>query len=176
MLTALVVVLFSADPPRYIGGAEPTPLRQPAEPDRSPSIQACTFDTLRTSTGCFFDSQPIQNDTDAAKKKQAKTNLDLATALGASACERRALPSGIDAKERRERISSCAARVAKAAEVSCSLDGVEALLDAEGRFAKSARQCYGDLAAALQSGDVPNPVRSEQPDTAGSSHAKPIKI
>ena len=176
MLATFVVVLLTADPPRYLGGAEPTPLRQPAEPDRTPSIQACTFDTLRTSTGCFFDSQPAQNETDAAKKKQAKTNLDLATALGTSACERRAMPSGIDARERRDRISSCTARVAKAVEASCSLDGVEALLDAEGRFAKSARQCYGDLAAALQSGDVPNPVRSEQPASSGSSHAKPIKI
>ena len=180
MLAAVVVVLLTADPPRYQGGADPTPLSQPTEPDRSPSAQACTADTLRLSTECFFDANPTQNDSDAARKKQAQVNLDLAARLVSNACQRRAMPAGLDAKEKSARVNACTNRAAKMLE-NCSLDGVDALLDADGRFAKSAKRCYGDLASALQSGDVPNqprnePASSSSTGTSSSGGGKPIRL
>src|SRR4051812_17115472 len=71
MLLLVLPLLLTAEP-RYLGGAAPTPLRQPGPVDQRPTLDACSTQTLRKSSQCVFDSHPHKSDSEAAKKKQSK--------------------------------------------------------------------------------------------------------
>ena len=154
MLTLAVVLLLSAEPDRFLGGAAPTAMTAPGPVDTSPSGQACTTLTLRNSSKCFFDGRATVITTDAAKKTQAKNNIETAKTLARGLCNERLEPGPPEPKEKKRRMDMCVAGSTSAA-ASCSLDGVEVLLDAEGRFSKQAGACYDALATALQSAEVP---------------------
>lgn len=160
MLFLALSMLLSGEPPRFLGGAPPTPLAVPGPVDQTPTLQACSTETLRRSTHCVFDARPMVADSDAARKKQAKENLDLAMTLGKGLCRERLKATSTDAKEQARRVSLCLDGTLRVSN-GCSLDGVEALLDAEGRFSTRARACYEALAEALQSADVPLAPRAE---------------
>ncbi len=154
MLTLTVVLLLSAEPDRFLGGAAPHPMTAPGPVDTSPSGQACTTLTLRHSSKCFLDGRATVVTTDAARKTQAKNNLEAAKNLARGLCNERLEPGQLEPKEKKRRMDLCVAGATSAA-TSCSLDGAEVLLDAEGRFSKQAGACYDALATALQSADVP---------------------
>lgn len=168
-------MLLSAEPPRFLGGASPTPLSVPGPVDQTPTLQSCSTETLRRSSRCVFDARPIQADGETARKRQAKDNLDLAVTLGHGLCRERLMPADTDLKEKNRRMSSCVEGAVRAS-IGCSLDGVEALLDAEGRFSTRARACYESLAAALQSADAPVAPRSAPESNTKSSDSQPTKI
>ncbi len=153
MLTLTVVLLLSAEPDRFLGGAAPNAMTSPGTVDTTPSGQACTSVTLRDSSRCFFDGRATVITTDAAKKTQAKNNIAAAKNLARGLCNERLEPSQAP-NEKKRRLELCLAGATSAA-ASCSLDGAEVLLDAEGRFSKQAGACYDALATALQSADVP---------------------
>jgi hypothetical protein len=158
MLTLTLMALLHAAPDRYLGGEKPTPLAVPGPVDSSPSLQACSTQTLRRSSKCLFDGRPAVVESDAARKKQAKDNVDLARSVGGGLCTERLAPSVEEAKEKNRRMTACLEGTQRAS-VACSLEGAEVLLDAEGRFSTQARACYEALAGALQSADVPLPPK-----------------
>lgn len=161
MLTLTIVMLLSAEPAptdRFLGGAKPTPLSTPGPVDTTPSSQACSTLTLRDSSKCLFDGRPAVMETDAARKKQAKDNVELAKSLGKGMCTERLTPTLEDDKERARRTKVCVDGTTRAA-ATCSLQGEEVLLDAEGRFSNRAGACYEALATALQLADVPLPEK-----------------
>lgn len=154
MLTLVLVLSLSAEPDRFLGGAAPTPLSQPGPVDTTPTGQACSTVTLRRSSACFFDGRPTVMETDAAKKKQARDNVELARSLGKGLCAERLAPEVLEPKEKQRRVALCTEGTANAS-IACSLEGAEVLLDSEGRFSNQGRVCYEALAAALQTADVP---------------------
>ncbi|MFZ5441210.1 MAG: hypothetical protein ACOZQL_14470 [Myxococcota bacterium] len=155
MLPCLLLMLLSGEPERFLGGASPTPASKPGPVDQAPSLLACSTTTLRDSSRCVFDARPEARATDAAKKKQAVENVELARRVSAGLCAERA-PSTLSQPEKQRRIAGCVKSTALAAE-GCSLDGAEVLLDAEGRFSPLARRCYTELATALQLAELPPP-------------------
>lgn len=170
MLTLTIVMLLSAEPDRFLGGAKPTPLDTPAPVDTTPSNQACSTLTLRHSSKCLFDGRPAVVETDAARKKQAKDNVELAKSLGKGMCSERLGPTLEDEKERARRMKVCVEGTARASNV-CSLEGAEVLLDSEGRFSNRAGTCYEALATALQTADVPIPPKeAPEPPPAKSRY------
>lgn len=178
MNTLTVCLLLAADP-RFLGGAPPTPLNVPAQVDPTPSVQACTVETLRHSSACVFDARPFAPEGQDARKKQSKDNLALAESLGRAVCQERIVPADVDLKEKTRRATACLDNTRRAA-ATCGLDGLEALLDAEGRFGPRGRDCYQSLAAALQLADVPPEVKSDAKATPGTPSTQktnqPLKI
>ncbi len=171
-------MLLTAEPPRYLGGAAPTPLTVPGPVDGTPTSQACTTETLRRSIRCVFDARPIQHETDAARKKQGKDNLEVAVALGKGLCRERLVAADLDGKEKSRRLSSCEDATIRAA-AGCTLDGTDALLDAEGRFSGRARSCYEALATSIQLSDAPPAPKPESSGSTApppSSASQPTKI
>ena len=175
MLILIAALVLTADP-RFVGGAQPTPLGVPGPVDQNPSIQACTTQTLRLSSKCVFDAHPHQPVSENERQKQAKDNLELALTLGKGICRERAAPTDLDPKEKSRRASACVDNATRAAG-ACSLNGAETLLDAEGRFSTRARACYESLATALQSADVPLEQKTTAPPTNSNRQAaQPTKI
>lgn len=162
MLTLTLVVLLSAEPDRFLGGAPPTPLAVPGPVDTSPTSQACSTQTLRRSSKCFFDGRPAVVETDAAKKKQAKDNVELARSVGKGLCNERLAPTTTEPKEKSRQMTACLEGTQRAS-LACSLEGSEVLLDSEGRFSNQARACYEALAAALQSAEAPPAPKESEP-------------
>jgi hypothetical protein len=139
MMLMMVTLVLSADP-----GSGPV--------NATPALLACSVETLRMSGRCIFDSHPARVEEDVERKKQSRANVELAMGLVRDLCARRA-PDDLKPKPRIKRINGCV-QLTMAAAATCSLDGVEALLDAEGRFSPYARACYQNLASAMQSADV----------------------
>lgn len=162
MLTLTLVVLLNAEPERFLGGAPPTPLAVPGPVDTEPTSQACSTVTLRRSSKCFFDGRPTVVETDAAKKQQAKDNVELARSVGKGLCNERQAPATTEPKEKARQLAACLEGTQRAS-VACSLEGSEVLLDGEGRFSNQARTCYDALATALQSAEVP--IAPKEPDS-----------
>ena len=154
MLTMVLVGMLGAEPDRFLGGAQPTPLAVPGPVDTEPTLQACSTQTLRRSSGCLFDGRPAAVESDGARKKQAQDNIELASKLGSGLCNERIEPSTAGSKEKGRRLAACTEGTARASS-ACSLQGSEVLLDSEGRFSNQSRACYEALAEALQLADLP---------------------
>ena len=133
-------------------------MARPGPVDSSPSLQACSTLTLRRASKCLFDGRPAVVESEAARKKQAKDNVELARSVGSGLCTERLAPTTTEEKEKNRRMTACLEGT-KRASIACSLEGVEVLLDAEGRFSTQSRACYEALAEALQSADVPLPPK-----------------
>jgi hypothetical protein len=173
MVLMVLSLVLSADP-RYLGGADATPLTKPGPVNTNPTLEACTVETLRISGRCIFDSHPAQVEKDAERKKQSKVNVELAAGLVRDLCARR-VPEDLEPKERSKRIDACV-QVATPSAATCSLNGVEALLDDEGRFSTHARACYENLASAMQSVDVPGPESQRNEAPKPEPRRQPIKL
>ena len=142
---ALTAWLVLAADPRYLGGAPSTPLNVPSPVDQSPSVHACTVQSLSHSSDCVFDAHALAPEGQDARRKQAKDNLGLARSLSAAICKERIAPAELELKEKARRATACLENTRRASAM-CSLDGLEALLDAEGRFSPRGRECYQCLA------------------------------
>lgn len=171
-MMSIILLLLAEAPPRYLGGAAPTALSSPAPVDSTPSVRACSLETLRVSRACVFDAMPTTVEAAAAREKQAKTNLELASNLLVGLCRDRATVEPIEASTKVARVKACHAAVA-AAVSPCGLGGEEALLDEEGRFSTRARACYESLAATLQTVEVPPQPATPPPPAPGRAEPKP---
>ena len=181
MITTLMVALaFSADPTqpgRYQGGARPTPLNAPGPVDERPSVIACSVDTLRTSVQCLFDARPLAAaDSPAARTRQASDNKAAAQLLGDKLCRARVETLDLTDQERLARLQGCLSRV-KAALPVCTLEGKEALLDADSQFGAQGQACYVALAEAAQRVSVAaaDPAPSDPPRRQFPVMARPSK-
>jgi hypothetical protein len=146
----LVFSLLAAEP-TFMGGIEPQPLSiTPMKVDETPTESACSTETLRRSKACHFDGRPAPAASASDRDRQAKDNIDLAERIGRGICLQRNAKS----TELTVRVNACSHRVHEAAK-ECDLEGVETLIDTQGRFSTHAHGCYVSLAEALQLGDVP---------------------
>ncbi|HEY4220071.1 MAG TPA: hypothetical protein VGO62_01985 [Myxococcota bacterium] len=126
------------------GVAKPLTWDQPLPAD-SPSPWACDTDTLVSGKRCHFDAlaKPRAVDDPAA---QHKKNDDALGALVRSVCTQVALSP--DAALVADVQSMCSERMSAVAK-SCGKDDAHALVDDRGRFAPSAKACYGALRAGV---------------------------
>jgi hypothetical protein len=158
----VVLIIVAQSDSRYLSGASPHPLNQVGPVDESPGVNPCSVTTLRQRAGCTFEGSPRPS-TDPAG--QAEANLKLARAIGGALCRERAEAAKTDARDRLARVQACITRLEDATSF-CTLDGVEALLDATGHFSPRAQSCYVELAGATQLAATPEaPVerRAEPP-------------
>jgi hypothetical protein len=153
MTTAALVLLalLGADPektPRFEGGVPSTALNATPTSNPQPSAVACSAETLRASTQCLFDGRALVT-ADADRARQAKLNRATAQDLGEALCRDRLAAVELEPKVQTSRLAECVARV-KRALPACSLEGKEALFDAESHFSSEAQACYVALAEAGQ--------------------------
>lgn len=167
-MVSLVLFILAAEP-KFMGGVEPQPLSTtPMKVDETPTGSACSTETLRRSKACHFDARPAAAASEADRDRQAKDNVDLAERIGRGICLQRNVAKTSDLTAR---VNACGTRVHAAAQ-ECDLEGVEALIDTQGRFSTHAHGCYVSLAEALQLGDLPaTPADGTSPGTGAVKKA-----
>lgn len=171
IMTALLLALaLAADPPRYLGGVPPHPLDTVGPVDERPSGSACSVDTLRASTRCLFDGRAVAAQGESDRQRQAQDNVALAVALGEALCRERSQALDAEPREQSARYQRCLKQVRAVTKV-CSLDGAEALLDAERLFSVRAQRCYVGLAEATQR--VSSPEAPASSSTTQTSSVPP---
>lgn len=175
--TALVLLaLLGADPekeaPRFQGGAPSTALNATPTANAQPSVVSCSAETLRASTQCLFDGRALVAP-DAERARQAKQNRATAQDLGEALCRDRVAAVELEPKEQAARLADCVARV-KRAMPSCSLEGKEALFDAESHFSPEAQACYVALAEAGQLVTTPLPPPEAVTPRSTSNDPRPV--
>jgi hypothetical protein len=174
MNALLLALLLTADPPRFLGGVEPHPLDTLGPVDERPSVAACSVDTLRESVSCVLDGRALLPKSEGDRQRMAKDNVAVALGLGEALCRERAAALDADGKEQAGRFQGCVTRVRQALK-TCSLDGAEALLDADSRFSSLAQACYVGLAAAAQRTSVPDPPAPRPVVPANASSLSEVK-
>jgi hypothetical protein len=148
MMTAVLLTLLLSTPDATGAGLPPEALGAPPVVDESPTAWACTVDTLRAGRECVFEAEvALSASTDVSK--QADSNVRTLREVGPTLCENAAKPpSGAPAD--RTLVALCVRNYTGAAEDACGLEGTVPVIDARGRFAPSARDCYRRLSAVLQ--------------------------
>jgi hypothetical protein len=129
---------------------EPDPrLFERAEPDGSPTANACSIETLLADRPCTFESLAAK----AAKPgAQARENAKRAALMADEACGRAARPRDLPRADPGI-LAACKRDFLAAAEV-CGGDGEYELLDAENRFSRSAKPCYRQMVGVLSQARV----------------------
>jgi|CXWL01.1.fsa_nt_gi hypothetical protein len=182
--TALPLALaLAADPsatkqadPYYAGGAAPQAISKTQHLRTSPSEFACSIDTMIKGQACVFDAEGPTRAVPVDAAAQGRENQKAAGQVVRQACQQHAqkTPLSQGANARPQVQLACEKSMARYA-VDCSLDGVEALLDAKGRFSTKAQQCYFDMATALQkltTADAMDTVRREGLDDSSPKDEK----
>jgi hypothetical protein len=116
-----------------------------AAPPESESAWACTAETLAKGTTCTFEGD---TKTVGDRRQQADQNRQATRRLAASLCAQSATTAGSFSPDR-QLARLCEKNVFDAS-VTCVEDLDGPLIDASGRFASNARDCYQLIAAVLQ--------------------------
>ncbi len=175
--TALPVALALAAEPFYAGGAPPQAINKSQHLRTSPSEFACSIDTMLKGQACVFDAEAPSKAAPVNVQAQSKENQKAAAQVVRQACQQHAqktakLSSGDKARPQAQ--AACEKAMAKHA-IDCSLEGAEALLDAQGRFSSKAQACYFDMATAFQkltTADAMDTVRREGLDDSTPAEEK----
>ncbi len=136
------LLLLLAGPVSSAFAVEPS--AEPLPPAAGPTAWGCTTKTLISGEDCSFDA-PV----DAAPEsgQHAAENARKAAALAKPVCDRAARPPG-ETRPDNTVHAICLKDFAEAA-AHCDV-GSEPLLDANGQFTWSARDCYRGLAEAVR--------------------------
>jgi hypothetical protein len=148
MLTAVFMsLLLGAAPSDGASSLSPQALDAPPVADESPTAWSCTVDTLRAGRECVFEAELTPAE---PSREQASANVRLVQDVARKLCaEASRSSSEEEGPGDRTIASACERRTLAVAEERCALEET-VLVDAEGRFAPSARACYRALAGVLQ--------------------------